>query len=297
MSDRVVAPAVGDDTLTGLVHNWSFVRSRPTPAVRLARLKTAATGWRAAPPSQVLRTVVRRDRWNVYFLYLPDGRLTSAHRHTLSRLRTLHGGLFVVCATSGPAMVPPELLAVCDAAIWKGTTGYDFSAYSLAMRAVARSSPGADVFLMNDSVLGPFGDIDSLLRTAPWQVTGFTAWSAFENHVQSYALCVRDVTPDVIRGLRTVLLARTAFNRFQDVVNWQESRLARVASATMRVGALWFEPRFEAGDPSLVRAASLLRTGFPFLKRSLVGGKLAHRADQETLHQLLDERGHPSLRP
>ena len=190
-------------------------------------------------------------------------------------------------------MVPPELLAVCDAATWKGTTGFDFSAYSLALRAVARSSPGADVFLMNDSVLGPFGDIDSVLRNTPWQLTGFTAWSAFENHVQSYALFLRDVTPDLIRGLRTVLLERTAFNRFQDVVNWQESRLARVASRTMPVGALWFEPRFDAGDPSLVRAASLLRAGFPFLKRSLVGGKLAHRADQETLRGLLDERGHP----
>lgn len=286
---------VDDDSLAGLIHNWSFTRSIPAPAARLARLKTVTTGLRAAPPNQVLRRLERRDRWNVYFLYLPDGRLSSGHRHTLSRLRTLQGGLFVVCATPEPAMVPPEILDVCDAAIWKGTSGFDFSAYSLAMREVARLSPGADVFLTNDSVLGPFGDIDSVLRTAPWQVTGFTAWSAFENHVQSYALFVRDVTPDLVRGLRTVLLARTAFNRFQDVVNWQESRLARVASHMMTVGALWFEPRFDAGDPSLVRAASLLRVGFPFLKRSLVGGKLAHRADQETLHRLLDERGHPPL--
>ena len=295
MSEHLVSPAVSDDALTGLIRNWSFARSSPTAAARLVRLKTAATGFRAAPPSQVLRTLVRRDRWNAYFIYLPDGRLTSAHRHTLSRLRTLYGGLFVVCATPEPEMVPPELLAICDAATWKGTTGYDFSAYSLAMREVAKSSPGADLFVMNDSVLGPFGDIDSVLRTAPWQVTGFTAWCAFENHVQSYAMLVRDVTPDVIRGLRTVLLERTAFNRFQDVVNWQESRLARVASRTRSVGALWFEPSVEAGDPSLVRAAPLLRAGFPFLKRSLVGGKLAHRADQEMLHRLLDERGHPPL--
>lgn len=295
MSEHPVAHEFADDTLTGLVHNWSFTRSRPTAIVRLARLKTIVVGVRAAPQSQVLRAVSNRDRWNIYFLYLPDGVLTSAHRHTLSRLRTLHGGLFVVCAAPQPAMVPAELLEVSDAAIWKGTSGYDFSAYSLAIREVARSSPGADVFLMNDSVLGPFGDIDSVLRTAPWQVTGFTAWSAFENHVQSYALFLKRVTPDLVRQLRTVLRERTAFNRFQDVVNWQESRLARIASRTVSVGALWFEPTFEAGDPSVVRAVALLRAGFPFLKRSLVGGKLAHRADQHTLRRLLDERGHPSM--
>lgn len=282
------------NTLIGLVHNWSYVSSRPSMMSRLARVKTVAIGLRPAPPSHVVRPVTARERWNVYFLYLPDGQLTASHRFTLSRLRALRGGLLVVCATREPGMVPGPVLDVCDAAIWKGLSGYDFSAYSLAMRAVAASSPGADVFLMNDSVLGPFGDLERVLGAAPWQITGFTAWSAFEHHVQSYALFFSDVTPRLVRELRSVLRPRTAFNRFQDVVNWQESRLAHLASRTRRVGSFWFEPRFEAGDPSVVRAVPLLREGFPFLKRSLVGGKLTHRADQDTLRRLLDERGHPT---
>lgn len=295
MSPDAVGHLADAEGLRGLLRNWSFVPSTPAMSVRLARLKTAMTGLRPAPLNQALRPIEARARWNGYFLYLPDGLLSEAQRFTLARLRAMHGGLFAVCAAPEPAMVPHELRDVCDAIYWKGMTGYDFSAYSVAVREVSSRSPGADLFLMNDSVLGPFDDLDAVLRDAPWRLTGFTAWSAFEHHVQSYALFLRNVRPALVSGLRSVLLRRTAFNHFQHVVNWQESRLARVASRSMDVGALWFEPRFEAGDPSLTRAVPLLDAGFPFLKRSLAGGKLAHRADQAQLRRLLEERGHPTF--
>ena len=111
--------------------------------------------------------------------------------------------------------------------------------------------------------------------------------------MQSYAWHVRDVRLHTARALRTVLPAHAAFDRCQDVVNRQETRLARVVPGMMSVGALWYAPRQASGDPSLCYAVPLVRAGFPFLQRSLAGGKLAGRADQQTVRRLLDERGHP----
>jgi lipopolysaccharide biosynthesis protein len=226
-------------------------------------------------------------------MFLPDGQMSAAHRYTLNRLRALPGGLLAIVATASPDLVPRELMDTCDAVYWKGESGYDFSAYARVFREVAMRSSGADLLVLNDSILGPFGDLEPVLAHSPWDLTGFTAWSAFEHHVQSYVLFCRKVTGTTVTSLRTVLPSRFAFNRFQDVVNWQETRLARVASLTMSVGALWFEPDPSAGDPSITSGVPLVLAGFPFLKRSLFGGKLAHRADQEQVRSLLEERGHP----
>jgi hypothetical protein len=74
-----------------------------------------------------------------------------------------------------------------------------------------------------------------------------------------------------MESLRAVLPARIAYNRPHDVVLLQELQMARIASASMSVGALWFSP--DAGrvaDPTLVRPFELLGAGHPFLKRSLL---------------------------
>jgi hypothetical protein len=283
----------GGALVEGLVRDWTFVPSRVAPIARLARATFLLTGLRRAPPSRVLRALEARDRWNGYFLYLPAGGLTSAHRYTLAKLRALSGGLLAICATPDVASVPPELLDLCDAVVWKGLSGYDFSAYAVALAEVAAQSPGADLLLMNDSVLGPFVDLDAILRTVPWQMTGFTASTEFENHLQSYALYVRSITPPVVQSLRTVAPQSVAFDRFWHVVYCQETRLARVAARTMKVGALWFAGGHGAGNPSLTKAVPLLTAGFPFLKRSIAGGKLAHRYDQKLVMELLAERSHP----
>ena len=140
----------------------------------------------------------------------------------------------------------------------KGLSGYDFSAYAVALREVATRSPGADLLLINDSVLGPFVDLDTLLEEAPWDLTGFTAYSLFENHVQSYALYFRNVTSPLLRSLRTVIPHRFAFNHHRRVVRCQETRMARVAARTMSVGALWYSEDSDLGDPSLASAVPLL---------------------------------------
>jgi lipopolysaccharide biosynthesis protein len=237
----------------------------------------------------VLRPLTAAPRWTCYFLYLPDGLLTDAHLYTLERLRAGTGRLLALCASPSPEQVPAALADLADALIWKGLSGYDFSAYALALRAVAEQSPGADLFIMNDSVLGPFADVEAQLAAAPWALTGFTAAATFENHIQSYAFNLRGVTDETVRALAAIMPEGRACDRYRDVVNLQETRFARVAARCMSVGALWYA---EAGDPSLAAAQQLLDDGFPFLKRSLLG-RYAHFQDEAALRTFLAARGHP----
>ena len=285
-------PRPPDPGPPALQRDWTFVRSRPPLVDRLSRLKSRLTGRRPPPPHQVLKPVAPRTRWNAYFAYLPDGGLTPGHLFTIERLRRLEGGLLVVCATPRPADVPDELHGMADALYWKGLPGYDFSAYAIALRAIAARSPGADAFVMNDSVLGPLVDPAPMLDRAPWDLTGFTASSAVENHLQSYAFLLRGVTGERIAAFGSALPERIAYDRFRDVVNLQETRFARLAARRMSVGAFFYADAVSIGDPSLAAAATLLQAGFPFLKKSLLGHYAAFQ-DEARLREMLAARGYP----
>lgn len=276
----------------GLQRDWTFVRSRPNLVARLSRLKSAIMGRRPPPPHLVLKPVTERPRWNVYFVYLPDAVLTPAHLFTINRLRALDGGLLVVCATPEPRDMPAALDGLADALIWKGLSGYDFSAYAIALRAIAAHSPGADAFVMNDSVFGPLVDPTPLLAQARWDLTGFTASSAVENHLQSYAFLLRDVTAGRLAAFGPALPADHAYDRYRDVVNLQETRFARLAARHMSVGALWYADAGRIGNPSLATATALLDAGAPFLKKSLLG-HYASLQDEAGLRTRLAIRNHP----
>lgn len=271
--------------------DWEFAASKPILKSRLSRAKSFLTGHRPAPHWRTLRPIVPDARWNAYFLYLPDGHPTPAHRYTLERLRQLPGKLLVICAAPTAADVP-LFEGIADALVWKGLSGFDFSAYAIALRGIAEASPGADLFMMNDSVLGPLGDLEALLHRAPWTLTGFTATSLFENHLQSYAFFLRWVTDERVRALAPVMPRRFAFDRYRDVINLQETRFARVAARHMSVGAFWYAPPSTVDDPSLQLAEALLAAGLPFVKKSLLG-RYAHFQDRERLEAALRRHGHP----
>lgn len=290
-------PTTHLDTTTlpaGVQRNWTFEAStEPRRPVSFYERRQAVLALRPSPKFQVIRSVQPHPRWFVYFVYLPDGQLQESHRFTLSRLRTDGHKLLLVCASPSPRLVPHELETACDALIWKDLSGYDFSAYKLALMAIARHAPGAQVFVMNDSVFGPLLDIGPFVQNAPWDLTGFTASSQLENHVQSYAFVMRDVTPARLRMLRSVFLPWIAFNRPFDVIEYQETRLAKVAARCMSVGAYWYADHHLVEDPTLSCPLNMLQSGFPFIKKSLLG-KHARFADQDLIRQALTQHGHPS---
>ena len=231
-------------------------------------------------------------RWNCLFLYAPTAELDRDQAQILERVRALNGLLLLVVATPVSERLPPEV-AIADALIWKDLLGFDFSAYALALEAIADGSPGATIYFQNDSVLGPFGDLESLIACAPWDLTGFIGSPAVETHFSSFAFILKNVTPTRIAALTPVLSTTASHHKFAHVVMLQETRLARVAAQTMSVGAFWYlddrpaepsllgkvaqrlglvptRPVFDArGDATLSFPFTLLDQGFPFLKRSL----------------------------
>ncbi len=225
-------------------------------------------------------------------MYLPDGSLTIAHRFTLQRLAALYTGLLVVAALPDGAAVPSEVFDYADAAIVKNLNGYDFSAYAIGLRAIEQGSPGCAVFVLNDSVYGPFSDLNQEFATAPWDFTGYTGFSMIENHIQSYAFMLKRVDRTTLDALHSVFPENYAYDRYKDVVFQQETRLARVASRSMSVGARWFADYRTAADPSFFAALSLMETGFPFLKKSLLNRR-PDIYDRDIIVAALENLGHP----
>ncbi|MDR6144209.1 lipopolysaccharide biosynthesis protein [Sphingomonas sp. SORGH_AS870] len=278
--------------LDSLEQGWTFKSGRAPASVQAIRLYSLLNGLQRRPRSVTIVPVFPAPRWTCYFVYAPEGRLSEAHLFTLARLRAMAQPLMVICAAPQPDQVPLALRDYADALYWKGLGGYDFSAYRLGLGMIATASPHADVLVLNDSIYGPFTDLEPLLANAPWDLTGFTAFSLIENHIQSYAFQMRDVTPRRVRALRTVMPGRWAFKDYRSVIYLQETRFARIAARHMTVGALWYADAAVCGDPSLYVAPELLAQGFPFLKKSLFGRSRGIQ-DATLLQKALAERGHP----
>lgn len=241
------------------------------------------------PRSQVLKPVLPCARWTLVFLYLPSGKLAEAQRFILRKLRRLDRPLLIVCASPDQGSIPDEVSSIADALIWKELQGFDFSGYSIGLHAIASASPGADTFVLNDSLFGPFHDLAPWIDHPPWDLTGFTGSYHIEKHIQSYAFVLRGVTQRRMHGLRSIFPSSFSYNEITPVILCFETRFARVAARQMTVGAYWFGSADEQ-DPSIVEALVLLQQGFPFLKRALLGKHRA-RQDSEKVREALTARG------
>ncbi len=278
--------------VAGLQSLWDFSPTTPSFSVKMLRIQTLACRSRLRPPHQVIRPVTPRPAWAVYFVFSPDGSLGAHHRFALARLRASGQAIMVVYATRDVSLVPAELTDLADAIHWKGLGGYDFSAYTLALEAIAESSPHADVFVMNDSVYGPFGDLQEVLSRCRWDLTGFTASSDTVNHLQSYAFVLKGVTTERLNQLRPSFPKYVAFDRAVDAIRLQELRFAEIAARHMKVGAFWYSAGGFGQDPTLLKPFELLDAGFPFLKRSLLGKHQRFQARDQVLARMA-ELGHP----
>jgi hypothetical protein len=274
----------------GFVARWSFVPSAPGRQIRAERLR-ARLRRAAFPAHRVLAPIgAAREVWVAHFVYAPQGTLSRSQRVGLRRLKDLGLPLLVVCATPQPQQVPPEVAACADALLWKDPRGYDISAYTIALNEIARGSPGATVYLCNDSVFGPMRDLRPLIREAPWDLTGLTAHHGDGNHVQTYAFVLKGVTPARLDALAPVLTTRWSLDWSDHVVAAQEIPLSRLAARSMSVGSYLYAGPPLPGDPMTTRAFELIEMGHPYLKKSLLG-KMHRYQDVERVTAFVVENG------
>jgi hypothetical protein len=222
-----------------------------------------------------------------------SGEIFDQHRFTVNRLKESGFNVLVVIGSERIWESVPIGLELADVVIAKGAYGFDFSGYSIGLRYLVRQFGEVDVLILNDSVFGPFGDLRSLISTARWRLTGFTSSTAVENHIQGYAFFFRKIDQALFDQLRSVFLQDYAFNVHAAVAFLQETRLARIASKVTTVGTFWkpAEPRM---DLTMACPVRLVKEGFPFLKRSLLGKFSVHYCQEEILATLRDN-GHPVL--
>lgn len=276
-----------------LAFRWEFETEGPSAVLRRAQFRALLRA-RRFPPWRELRAprAERGDRWVVYFAFAPEARLEDHHRFTLSRIRDEGIPLLVVCASPTPDRIPSELCDFADSLYWKGLSGWDFSGYGIALRALAHHAPGSTVLVVNDSIFGPFQELSPFLASPPWELTGFTASRAEESHIQSYAFLLQGVSRAQLRPLKSIFPPWYAFPDYNSLILRHELRMARVAARNLSVGAHWAAPRAEVGDPSLTLPFELLDAGHPFLKRSLLG-KHAHFQSRDRMHEFLHHQSHP----
>lgn len=277
--------------LAGVTKDWSFKKTLPGLAIRLLQ-KTWPLYARPRPRHLAIIPVVSSEAWVMYFVYLPSGGLGPHHVFTLERLRSSGFRVLIICASPAPSSIPDQLKRYADALYWKDLSGYDFSAYTLALEEVAAHSPGATLMILNDSMFGPFSDLRTQISNAPWDMTGYTASGSNGNHIQSFAFILKQVDIERLNSVRSVFCKYHAFNNVHQVIRMQELRMAAVAATHMSVGSHFYTDGREIDDPCLRRPFELLQAGFPFLKRSLLG-KMREFQDPERVIQYLRSQHHP----
>jgi hypothetical protein len=272
---------------------WHYLPSKPTWNARFRKF-IGRMRRDPAPASVTLKSPQGRGRWVLYFIFLPDGRLTPAHRFSLERLATEDLQLMVVCACPRGHPVLAELLPECQSLIWKEPSGWDFCGYALGLAALAEHAAGSDVLVMNDSVFGPFGPVVPFIEQAPWHLTGFTGNNQNENHIQSYAFIIKSIDGAFVKHLSSILSTGFRYRMQETVVLCQENPLARKVAEKYTVGSYWFSTSSEGSDLCLGQPEQLLDAGFPFIKRSLVG-KFANAFNKVAdIQALLNRVGHPA---
>ena len=182
--------------------------------------------------------------------------------------------LVSACEAEGKLDFAPDLTDGLTI-IRKPNLGYDFGSWAVAFDLFPEILNADEILLTNDSLLGPFDDINELvskLRNSKFDVTGITDNSQLQYHIQSYIVHLKRAA---VQNLNTINLLKSVVHLGlkNDVILKYELGLTRTAQLSgLFVGALfpWNLITTPEKNPSLAGWQRLIELGFPFLKREAV---------------------------
>lgn len=263
-----------------------------SPAPELMR--NAAGG----SPMMVLRpppAPLAGKRACLFVTYSPDGRFWP---HTLSYCRDLKEAghtLVLIVTTDRPDLISldpgPE---VADALVVRENSGFDFAAWSNALRLWPELWSASRLLFANDSVYHAPERLKALLEriaASPADAVALTVSPLIRPHFQSYFFAFG---PGALAcpAARDFFEGVSPLSDKDEVIRAYETRL----KGTLEAGGLHVEVLFKGApwseNPTLVEWRELVAAGFPFVKVQLLRDN-PYAANVSGWRQILGEAGFP----
>ncbi|WP_108860593.1 rhamnan synthesis F family protein [Ruegeria sp. Alg231-54] len=216
-----------------------------------------------------------RARLLIYVVYAAENRLSDLHRYQVDCYREAGFSVVLVANSNGEFKCSEQDLSRFVCVLSRPNRGFDFGAWSCAVRSIGGLSNCKEVSFTNDSIIPTSADAlrDLLVRSdrRDDDVLFMTNNNELRPHKQSYFFTLRN---QAMKGSALDLLSdMTEYTSKWDLINEVEIHLSDHFSALgLTVGAV-FDDQDLLDDPSNVtvhRFEEMVERGFPFVKATLV---------------------------
>lgn len=218
------------------------------------------------------------DRFAIYVGYSEDVKVKQGDLRIINALRQCGYQVIFVRATDSEIRKIDWGnfdLSASIASIVRGNHGYDFGSWALALSIFPKIKSAKYVLLLNDSILGPFGDLQPLLtsfESSKCDVWAATINNEFFPHLQSFFV-----------GYKNMILATKVLSLFWNEISVQETKDAVIQKYELGLSRLLFSEAFiidaafpseiivdYALNPTIIGWERLMDLGFPFLKKMVI---------------------------
>lgn len=214
----------------------------------------------------------------LFVAYAPDGTIGQGLSYLIGSFDKMNIAVVLCLITEKPAPeISNETRSICRMVLARRNTGYDFGAWAGMLRAVPALWNANRLYFVNDSILGPNENFESMIQKIRSQSESFIAltanWIDFY-HAQSYFFVLN-------RDALTNQRVKSFWNNLPDykdkitvIRQCEQRQLGLIADAGLSSHILFpvdLRHMAKAGrfNPTHHAWKELLESGFPFLKADL----------------------------